>query len=181
MKRAIYVLLAASIVLPAFVSGGNDETPKPDTLSTFRGEWVFEKAEYMERNSPTQAYQVKNAIDSVKGLEAFSKCFHQTVKRITIGEVVYLDCPFTSYCGRAMLATIQTPLGNRNLLTVGFDPEDFGKESPMPDVKYNVIGLTYWIEKTGDETITMTLEAICTENAVDTQAAIKCYLKKVKL
>ena len=180
MKRTFFALLLSGLILSTFVSGGNDEKPKPDTLSIFKGEWVFEKAEYMERSSPTQAYKVKYVIDSVKGLEAIASCIHQTVKRITIDEVVFLDCPFSSYCGRAVIVTVQEPEGDKHLLTIGIDPEDFGKDAPIADVKFNIIGLTYWIEKVDDETISMTAEAICMENAVKKDAAVKCILKKVK-
>jgi len=180
MNKSFRVLLLAIMILFVYELKVNGISSPPNLLREFEGTWEFEKAEYMERFSYTGDYQVKYLIDKPEGLEALTGCFHQSVKRITITDVVYMECPYSFYCGRAIIITVQAPEGVKNLLTVGFDPEDLGKESPTPDVKFNVIGLTYWIEKVDDETIAMTLEAICTENAVETNAAVKCILKKIK-
>jgi len=135
----------------------------------------------MERSSFTDDFHVKYVIEKPEALEAFTKCLSQAVKRITFGDAVYVDCPFETFCGRPVIVTVHTQKGERKRLTVGDDPDAIGKDSSIPGVKYNVAGLTYWIEKTDNETIAMTLEAICFENGVETNAAIKCFLKKLPI
>ena len=180
MNRLLNALLLCGIVaLCVFELKGNNGFSRQGHLTEFEGEWVFEKAAYMERRSLAHDYQVKYEINTAEGLEAFAVCFHQSVKRIRIHDIVQVDCPFVSYCGRAILTTIKDPKGDKHLLTIGYDPEDSGKETLIPGLFFNITGLDYWIEKLDDETIAMTKEALCTDNSVETYGAIRCILKKV--
>jgi len=178
MKGIIKVLLSCFFIFFLAFSKNNG-IPPINSLTEFEGIWTFEKAEYLERKSNTDDFQVKFLIKTTDELEALPTCFHQSVKKITIGEIAYIDCPQTFYCGRATIVTFQEPKGEKKLLTVGLVPEDLGKESPIAGIIFNIIGLKYWIEKVDDNTIAMTLDTICTENSVEKNAAVKCFLKKM--
>ena len=178
MKRALSVLLLGVIIMFMNELRGSNIFSQQRTLRDFEGDWVFEKAEYLERNSLVQDFQVKYVINAAEGLEKLGSCLLQAVKRISIEYITQVECPFTLYCGRTALVTIHDPKGDRYLLTVGVDPEDVGKETPIPDVFFNVVGLDYWIEKIDHETIAITKEALCINNSVETHSAVRCILKK---
>ena len=178
MNRARIALLFGVIIMLMFELWGSNHSFLQVSLKDFEGEWVFEKAQLLELVSPDQDYQVKAEINTTKGLEKLDDCLHQAVKRINIRDIVLVECPFTIYCGRAVFLTINFPKGEKYLLTVGVDPEELGKETSMPGVFTNVIGLNYWIERIDHETIAITNEAYCVENSVGTHSAVRCILKK---
>lgn len=178
MKRTINALLFGVIIMFVFELNGSNIFSQARSLMDFEGNWVFEKAEYLERGSLVQDYQVKYAINTAEGLEKLDDCLHQAVKRISISDITQIECPFTSYCGRAHLVTIHEPKGDRYRLTVGAEPEELGKETPIPGLFYNAPGIDYWIDWIDDETIAITKEAYCVENSVGTHRAVRCILKK---
>jgi hypothetical protein len=179
MKRKIGALLLFGVIIMFMVElRGSNYSSQTSDIRDFDGEWEFEKAVILERKTLEQRFQVKHEINTAEGLEKLDACLHQAVKRISIGDVVHVTCPFTIYCGRAVFVTFHDPEGDRYLLTVGVDPEELGKETPIPDVFFNVVGLDYWIEKIDHETIAITKEALCIDNSVETHSAVRCILKK---
>ena len=172
------ILILICIVFAGRVVYAAEKLPQGVSLTDFSGTWVFERAEYLERSSPTSDYQVKYTINTPEGLEKLATSLHQAVKSISIDEVVHVVCPFTMYCGRAALVTLNDKKGTRYLLTVGVDPADMGKESPLPGLFFNAAGLDYWIERIDAETIAITKEAVDIVNSVATYSAVRCIMKK---
>lgn len=144
----------------------------------FIGEWEFVKAEYLEKSSPSTNYKVKYEIDKAEGLEKLPGCLHQAVKRLSIGEIAQVVCPFSTYIGRYFIATLQNPEGEKYFLTIGCEPEELFEESPVEGMIFNILALHYWIEKIDDDTIAILLEEICNENLVAKHSAVRCILKK---
>ena len=177
----IKVLFLACLVFAGLVTFTAGKLPRGVSLMDFNGQWEFEKAEYLERSSLTADYQVKYEINAPEGLEKLEPCLHQAVKSISVSDIVHVACPYTVYFGRAVLVAINDPKGDRYLLTVGIDPEDTGKESPLPDEHDNIFGFDYWIERIDPETIAITKEATCVDNAVVTHSAVRSILKQFNL
>ena len=147
------------------------------------GEWVFEKAEYMELAPASKEYQVKHSINSEEDLYAYSVCLQEVVKRVVFynEEEAALESLFQPFSGK--YCYIPEPPSSVNKQTLmwfgGF--EDMGKESPISGRKYNAPGIMYKFEYIDENTIGIILEkACCDENFVITQAAIKCILKREK-
>ena len=179
MKCRMNLLLLGIILLFTGNLSGSNEPSRQVSLMDFKGEWVFDRAEILERKSLNQEFQVKHEIKTTEGLEKLAPCLHQAVKRASINDIVQVTCPFAMYCGRAMLVTINDPKGDRYLLTIGTEPEALGKESPLPGVLYNIVGLDYWVEKIDDDTIVLTKEVMCVDKAVETHSAVRCIMKKI--
>lgn len=146
--------------------------------SDIEGVWVFEKAEYMERSSPQQPYQVKQVIQTVEGLDLFAQCYPEAVKSLSVSEVVIVESPFSFYCGRGTLFPLDNSQGRKNILLIGTDEEENGKESPIPGVFFNAQGLTYLAEIIDDNTISLTLEKNCMNGTGQTEGALKCILSR---
>lgn len=180
MNRTLKALLLLSgvVVLIIYELRGNTLFIQHNPLLGFEGEWVFEKAEYLERSSPASDYQVKYEISNAEGLEGLPGCLQQAAKSISIRDVAQVECPYTSYCGRAFLAALNDPKGDKYLLTIGCDFEEMGRESPIPGLFFNIVGLEYRLEKISEDTIAITKEATCVDNSVETHSAVKCFLKK---
>lgn len=179
MNKTLKVLLLAGVVV-LWVSElkGNSEFSRHSSLKDFEGEWVFEKAVYLERSSPTSDFRVKFEINDPKGLEELPGCLNQAVKFISIRDIIQVECPYSAYYGRGGLVTVNNPQGDEYLLTIGCDPDELGTESSVPGLFFNISGLNYQIEKIDEETISIRYEAVCVENSVETYGAVKCILKK---
>ena len=178
--NVIKVLFLACLIFAGLVTFTAGTLPQSVSLRDFNGEWKFEKAEYLERSSLTSDFQVKHEIKTTEGLEQLAPCLHHAVKRISISDIVQVTCPFIMYCGQAVLVTVNDPKGDRYLLTVGTDPEELGKESPLSGVVFNIVGLNYWVEKIDEATIALTKEVTCVDNEVVTHSAVRCIMKKIK-
>lgn len=177
MKQTFKALLLIGGILITSVSGYAKNLQKENLHSKFEGTWVFEKAEYMERDSLQGSYEVKYTIDKVENLEALIGCYHYVVKQISIGSIAVVECPFARYYGSVTLVTIQYSEGDRVLMEVG-NVEEIGKETPIEGVYFNAPNLHYWIDKVDDHTLCLTLEEICHEDGKEKHGAVKCILKK---
>ena len=180
MKRLFKALLLTAVLLHVFVLRGEDGYSGQNPYTQYDGMWEFEKAEYLERTSPTGSYQVKQEINTREGLVAFEACYSQAVTQIVFGDIVMVHSPFTLFCGRASFATFLSPEGSKTMMRVGCEDDELGKESPIPGLFFNTIGISYWFEIIDEDTIAITCEALCMENSVMKDGAIRSILKKLK-
>ena len=179
MNRTLKALLfLVLITIFIYELRGNNTFLQKGSLPNFEGEWVFEKAEYLERKSPKSDYQVKVRIDKAEGLEGLPGCMNQAVKRIRISSIVLMQCVYDNYCGHLHIGAFLYPQGERYLMTVGCEPDELMQESPLSGFVFNIPEIHYWIEKIDDTTIAITREAVCVENSVETHSAVRCILKK---
>ena len=181
MKCTLKALLLIGITVLFFVEVvANNHLALQVSLLDFEGEWVFEKAEMMENNLPARGtYQVKQRIDNVEDLDGLAGCFPYAVKRIHFANgIAVVDCPFASYCGRTTMTTVNFPKGDEILFVVGCDPNDLDKESAMPGLFFNTIGIEYWIEKIDDKTIALMKESVCLDSKGDMEHWAVRYILK---
>lgn len=177
MKRLFKALLLTAVLLHVSELRGQD----PDNpYTSLNGIWNFEKAEYLERTSPAEAYQIKQEINTIEDLVVFEKCYSQAVIQISFEDIVMVYSPFTRYCGRVTFVTFRFPEGDKTMMTVGCKDDELDKETQIPDVFFNIIELTYWIEKIDEETIAITCEASCREDSIKKDGAIRCIMKKLR-
>ena len=142
------------------------------------GIWAFERAEYLERSSSEQSYQVKHGIEHWEDLYAYSNCFQDAVKGAIIDrEEAIIETLFTPYVGKYFLMTAPSD-GSKQIVMQFGGNEDIGKDSQIFDMKYSAPGIMYWVEIIDDNTIAITLRKICSEEGVDTQSAIRCIMSK---
>ena len=179
MNRTLSALcFINAIVLIVFEVAGNSVFFQQKPISVFEGEWEFERAEYLERDSPVSNFQVKYEIKSADGLEGLPGCLNQTVKFISIRDIVQVECPYDTYYGRGGIVTHTGPQGDSHLLLIGCNSDELGKESPIEGLFFNVLSLNYRIEMIDDKTIAITKEAVCDVNSVETHCAVRSILKK---
>ena len=143
------------------------------------GIWIFEKAEYLEKTSPTQDYQVKFTMNKEDELYSLEQCYSNLVKSASFhGNIATMECLYTKYYGKYVMEEIGVSAEKQIHLIVG-DPEELGLEY-APDIKFNAPGLNYLIDKLNDDTIRITVENICHEEAAVKYGAVRCILKKNK-
>ena len=178
MKR----LLLLSILLLLLSSWNLKAQNENGSFLLTAGEWVFEKAEYMELSPSSQKYQVKHDINSEEGLYAYSACLQEVVKKAVFlnGEEALIETLFDSSLGKYSFIMPPSSENKQSLMQFG-GIEDMGKESTILGRKYNAHGVMYKVEYIDENTIGIILEKGCSdENFVVTQAAVKCILKKQK-
>ena len=173
MKRILFLFLA----FISFTSQIGAQQNRDDQLN-LSGMWIFERAEYMERSSLSQSYQVKHTINNVEDLYAYSNCFQELVKRADIqGDIALLETLFAPYIGRYSLLMPLTSYNKQVMMQFG-NEEDLGKDSPLPDLKFNAGGTQYLAEIIDENAIGITLERTCYEEGVFTQSAVRCIMKR---
>lgn len=141
------------------------------------GSWEFEKAEYLERPSAEQPYQLKQAIDKEEDLYAFQPHFNNLVKgAIFEQEVAVVYGLFDRYSGRYHAAP--TEKTNQWEMIVG-STEEIGLQTQDLLHTFNAPGLRYLVEVIDDTTIGVTLEQMFPEGSVWKFGAVRCVLKKI--
>ena len=145
------------------------------------GAWTFKYAEYMEMPPSLQNYQVKYVINDKENLYAHSACFQEIVMDINFygSEVAIMETLFTSFVGKYYLIQASSSQNKQIIMHFG-DIEDVGKDSPLPDMKYNAPGIQYLVEFIDEQTISITLEKPCYEDGVYTECAVRCFFKRDK-
>jgi len=172
MKRLL-LFLAAIIAVQAV-------TQQQAQLLNLRDSWVFEKAEYMERSSALQNYQVKYTIGDVESLHAYSYCFQNLVKSVSFiseNEAV-VETLFKRHAGEYYLMQLNSDSGKSQTIMHFGNIENIGKKSSITGVEFNAPDITYLLEVIDEDTIAMTMEGLCTENNITKDIAIRCILKK---
>ena len=141
------------------------------------GLWIFEKAEYMERASSQQNFQVKHTINNVENLYAHSNCYHELVKSISFfsSDVAEIEALFATFLGNYFL---MPPSHNKQIIMYFGNHEDIGKDSPIPGMKFNAPGIKYLIEYIDNNTISISVEKICSERGIYIESAIKSIMKR---
>jgi len=146
------------------------------------GFWVFEKADYMEYSPQSQKFLVKHSINDIEGLNAYSYCIQEVVKKAMFYdevEVVEIEVLFESFLGKYQFITQPPSSVNKKVIMKFGGIKDMGKESPIQERKFNAPDIEYKIEYIDENTIAIIIEKGCTDDKfVITQTAIKCILKR---
>ena len=182
MKQLFKALLLSGIVFMSAIMGADVHAQQDESKMNLRGIWQFKQAEYMEKSSPLQPYQVKHDINSVEGLYAYSACLQHVVKRaVFYNEEAIQETLFQTFIGKYYFITQPPSSGNKQSFMQFGMFEDLDKESTIQGRKFNSPGIRYKVEYIDESTIGIILEqACCDENFVITRAAIKCILKREK-
>jgi len=148
------------------------------------GFWVFEKADYMEYSPQSQTFLMKHSINDIEGLNAYSYCIQEVVKKAMFYDevgVVEIEVLFESFLGKYQFITQSPSSVNKKAIMKFGGIEDMGKESPIQERKFNAPDIEYKIEYIDENTIAITIEKGCIDdNSVITQTAIKCILKRAQ-
>jgi hypothetical protein len=128
---------------------------KPDKIEAgnLTGAWFFEKAEILQKQPDAQSYTVKETIDQIADMPAFSFCFHQALTNLVfISEnrlsFESLDTPTTETEYRLISLD-----NGETLLEIFIQKED--QEIPIPT------GFEYKISLTGADRLAITVETVC--------------------
>lgn len=178
MNRTFNALLLSGIIMIVFEVMGSSVSSQRETLKDFEGLWEFEKAEIIERRVQSPDYLVKHEINTVEEYGVIPSCHNQVIKSIRISDVTLVESPFSTYCGRASLTTFSNLKNGRYLFIVGVDENEINQESPIPGQCFNVYRLEYWIEKIDPATISITQEAFCLKDSIETHGILTCIMKK---
>ena len=180
MKRLFKALLLSGIIFMSAIMGANVYAQQDESKMNLRGIWQFKQAEYMEKSSPLQPYQVKHVIKKEDDLYAYMSCFQDAVKRADFynDDVLIIESLSQVYVGMYLFMTGQ-PESYKEQARMNFGGiGDIGKDAPNAGMKYNAPDILYLIEFIDENTICITLERICTENSVDTYGAVKCIMTR---
>jgi hypothetical protein len=146
------------------------------------GFWLFEKADYMEYSPQSQTFLVKHSINDIEGLNAYSYCIQEVVKKAMFYDevgVVEIEVLFESFLGKYQFIAQPLSSVNKKVLMKFGGIEDMGKESPIQERKFNAPDILYNIEYIDENTIAIIIEKGCTDDNFNiTQIAIKCILKR---
>ena len=171
MNKSFKVLLWAILLSFVFVLWGNSSM-------NIKGTWDFEKAEYMERQSPTAPYQVKRVIEKVDELSSLEQHFSVLVRyALFMDEIAFVHHISYGNCGRYIFLSTGEPEDKQVEIVIG-NPEEIGLEYNGM-ITLSAPGLRYLIDKIDDETIGVTFENIFQEDTVTIFGAVRCILKKV--
>ena len=144
------------------------------------GIWEFEKAEYMERQSQHQGYQVKYTIENEENLYALSACFQEVVSRAEFygEESAIFTCLFGAYVGNYEFPVNPPHTFGEQAPMIFGNVDTIGKESPFEGLKFNAPQIDYRIEYIDAGHIALILEKSCTETSGLIEGAVRCILKK---
>ena len=142
----------------------------------WEGVWEFEKAEYLEKDSPQGIYIVKQTLTDASELNALDNDYHYLVKMLTVeSELAEVVCPSRIYTGKYQISELTSGNESYFLLTIGSIEEEnldyYGRI-------LNAMGLHYRLDKWGDNQIAITREGVIHEGSGVIHGAVRCILKK---
>ena len=172
-KLKLNTLLLGIIILFAFEAKGGEFFSQQKASIKLEGEWILEHAEYIIRSN-IQDNPVEQKIYS-DNLEKITSCENFIPTRIIIGDIVQVETPFGSYCGRASWEDLNE---GRYYLTVGIDADDLGKESPIPGLYFNICSLLYSVEIIDSAVISITTKTYCEMDSGTEEGIVTCLLRK---
>lgn len=148
-------------------------------LLSLKGTWIFEKAEYMERQSFAQKYVVKYTIEHEDDLYSLEGYFSNLVKKAIFSDhTVTIYDLYTRYHGQYYISIQETSPDKQIELIVG-NPEEIGLESMEPGTVFDAPGLRYLVDKTNENTIGITVENTYKEDSFVKYGAVRCILRKI--
>ena len=150
----------------------------PSPKIDLKGTWEFVKAEYSERLTLKEPYQVKQVIEKEENLYAFEQHFSNVIKSALFeDEIAIVYDLFSRFCGRYSIISTGNPEDKQVELLIG-NADEIGMVYADTHV-FNAPNLRYLIDRIDDETIGITLENIIQHDTVTVYGAVRCILKKV--
>jgi len=182
MKRTFKTLLLGGLVFISAIMGTDVSARSDHHQAILGGVWKFKQAEYMEMPSPTQDYQVKQVISDEEDLFAFG-CYQLLAKGADFRneDVLIVESLYQPYVGRYHFYERTSVSGKKQTVMYFGGIEDMGKDAPETDLKFDAPDIQYIIEFIDENTISITVEAVCTENGVDTMGAVKCIMNRYEI
>ena len=158
----------------------NNEIQRQPFEIDIKGAWEFEKAEYLERRSPAQPYEVKRVIEKEEDLYSLEQHFSNLIKKAVFeDEIAIVYDLFSRYCGRYSINSTNSTEkpGDKQFEVFIGNVEEIGMVYAEIH-EFNAPGLRYLIDKPDEDTLRITLENMFQDDGVTIFGAVRCVLKK---
>ena len=169
------LLLGVFFLFPALLGFG--VFAQSTLTSEYEGIWEFEKAEYLEKETPQGRYLLKETITDVDKLYPLEEKFFYIPKTILITDgLAEVTCSFGVYTGKYRVIRLTNNEEVYSQIMIGH-PEEEGLEYNGRIL--NARGFEYRLDNMTGGRIALTREGIFDQDAKSVYRAVRCILKKI--